>query len=145
MREACWTCRNRTIQCDQSCFPCLKCKKAGLECRDKKPLRWVQGVAIRGRMRGYMYKETPTNHDAILPTYLRSKRVRRGGHQLQLTLQDPRMQNLDLSSRYYIDYCECTGNLLIQLTRPRQPAYLQTVYPARQRQQPVSRLACLRA
>ncbi|KAL4733965.1 fungal-specific transcription factor domain-containing protein [Aspergillus similis] len=91
MREACWTCRNRTIQCDQSCFPCLKCKKAGLECRDKKPLRWVQG-------------ETPTNRDALLSTHLRPKPVRRGSHQLQLMLQDPRMQNLDPSSRYYIDY-----------------------------------------
>ncbi|KAL4746814.1 hypothetical protein BDW72DRAFT_184051 [Aspergillus terricola var. indicus] len=104
MREACWTCRNRTIQCDQSCFPCLKCKKAGLECRDKKPLRWVQGVAIRGRMRGYVYKETPTDRDALLSTPLRPKQVRRGSHKLQLTLQDPRMQNLDPSSRYYIDY-----------------------------------------
>ncbi|KAL4757915.1 Zn(II)2Cys6 transcription factor [Aspergillus foveolatus] len=104
MREACWTCRNRTIQCDQSCFPCLKCKKAGLECRDKKPLRWVQGVAIRGRMRGYMYKETPTNRGALLSAHFRPKRDRRGSHQLQLTLQDPRMQNLDPLSRYYIDY-----------------------------------------
>ncbi|KAL4816691.1 fungal-specific transcription factor domain-containing protein [Aspergillus spinulosporus] len=104
MRDACWTCRNRTIQCDQSCFPCLKCKKAGLECRDKKPLRWVQGVAIRGRMRGYVYKETPTNRDALLSTHIRPKQVRRGSHQLQLSLQDPRMRNLDPSSRYYIDY-----------------------------------------
>ncbi|KAL4776645.1 fungal-specific transcription factor domain-containing protein [Aspergillus nidulans var. acristatus] len=114
MREACWTCRNRTIQCDQSCFPCLKCKKAGLECRDKKPLRWVQGVAIRGRMRGYMYKETPTNRDALLSTHLRPKRVRRGSHELQLTLRDPRMQNLDQSSRYYIDYySQCICRLYI--------------------------------
>ncbi|KAL5041841.1 hypothetical protein BDW71DRAFT_157759 [Aspergillus fruticulosus] len=104
MREACWTCRNRTIQCDRSRFPCLKCEKAGLECRDKKPLRWVKGVAIRGRMRGYEYKETPITLDAVVSIHAKPEQVRRRNLQLQFALQDPRVQNLDPSSRYYLDY-----------------------------------------
>lgn len=51
----CYTCRNRRIQCDQTGVPCAKCQKAGLECLDKRPFRWVQGVAIRGRMQGRSY------------------------------------------------------------------------------------------
>ncbi|KAM3448782.1 hypothetical protein MY3296_007507 [Beauveria thailandica] len=55
MRDPCWTCRRRTIQCDRSCVPCFKCKKAGLKCLDKRPLRWVKGVAVRGKMRGRIF------------------------------------------------------------------------------------------
>jgi hypothetical protein len=51
----CYTCRNRRIQCDQTGVPCAKCQKAGLECLDKRPFRWVKGVAIRGRMQGRSY------------------------------------------------------------------------------------------
>ncbi|KAJ5725445.1 uncharacterized protein N7483_006802 [Penicillium malachiteum] len=54
--EPCWTCRNRRIQCDQTCTPCKKCQKAGLECFDKRPFRWVKGVAIRGNMRGRSFQ-----------------------------------------------------------------------------------------
>lgn len=36
-------------------MPCAKCLKAGLECSEKRPVRWVQGVAIRGKMQGHMY------------------------------------------------------------------------------------------
>ncbi|KAL4998455.1 fungal-specific transcription factor domain-containing protein [Aspergillus recurvatus] len=104
MREACWTCRIRTVQCDQSRFPCLKCEKAGLECRDKKPLRWVKGVAIRGRMRGYEYKATPINRATVVSVHAKPKQVKRRDLQLQFALQDPHVQNLDQSSRYYIDY-----------------------------------------
>ncbi|KAJ5162713.1 uncharacterized protein N7500_004543 [Penicillium coprophilum] len=50
--DPCWTCRNRRIQCDQSGTPCAKCEKAGMECFDKRPIRWVKGVAIRGKMQG---------------------------------------------------------------------------------------------
>ncbi|KAJ5167145.1 uncharacterized protein N7482_005926 [Penicillium canariense] len=54
----CYTCRNRRIQCDQSGIPCDKCKKAGLECFDKRPFRWVKGVAIRGKMQGRTFENT---------------------------------------------------------------------------------------
>lgn len=54
--DPCYTCRNRRIQCDQTGVPCSKCEKAGLECFDKRPFRWVKGVAIRGKMQGRSYE-----------------------------------------------------------------------------------------
>ncbi|KAL2836795.1 fungal-specific transcription factor domain-containing protein [Aspergillus pseudodeflectus] len=94
MIQACYTCRRRHIQCDRSAVPCAKCQKAGLQCLDKRPVRWVQGVAIRGGMRGRSFENssvssspvgkidicstppnnlqspTPTQHHAKLPTSL---------------------------------------------------------------------------
>lgn len=29
--------------------PCMKCEKAGLECSQKRPLRWVDGAEFRGK------------------------------------------------------------------------------------------------
>ncbi|KAL4908494.1 hypothetical protein BDW74DRAFT_175179 [Aspergillus multicolor] len=105
MLKACWTCRSRTIQCDQSRFPCLKCEKAGLECRDRKPLRWVKGVAIRGKMRGHTYasERNPTAPIAV-PSFQSLKTNRAVEQSLHFALQDPRVQNLDKLSRHYIDY-----------------------------------------
>lgn len=56
--DPCYTCRNRRIQCDQTGVPCAKCQKAGLECFDKRPVRWVKGVAIRGKMQGRSYESS---------------------------------------------------------------------------------------
>jgi hypothetical protein len=55
MVEACYTCRYRRIQCDKTSIPCRKCRKAGFECHQKRPIRWVKGVAIRGKMQGVSY------------------------------------------------------------------------------------------
>jgi hypothetical protein len=30
--------------------PCKKCRKAGLECFEKRPLRWAEGATYRGKM-----------------------------------------------------------------------------------------------
>lgn len=110
MQGSCWTCRSRTIQCDQSQSPCLKCEKAGLECFEKRPLKWVKGVAVRGRLRGHVYGEDSENSE-------RAPLERRKGNQalsarhlaadtsLSPGLQDPRVHNLDRSSKFYIDYC----------------------------------------
>ncbi|KAJ5682600.1 hypothetical protein N7462_005765 [Penicillium macrosclerotiorum] len=59
--DPCYTCRNRRIQCDQSGVPCSKCQKAGLECLDKRPIRWVKGVAIRGKMQGRSFGNANTS------------------------------------------------------------------------------------
>ncbi|KAJ5668450.1 uncharacterized protein N7477_007020 [Penicillium maclennaniae] len=111
MRGPCWTCRSRTIQCDQSRFPCLKCEKAGLECFDKRPLRWVKGVAIRGKMRGLSFEGASGAFNN-----LRFARQRRSQPLLDSAtrsaanigpcpaLQDSRIHNLDRLSRFYIDY-----------------------------------------
>lgn len=108
MRAACWTCRKRTIQCDRTGNPCSKCEKAGLECFETRPLRWVKGVAIRGKMRGHVLEEDykvayqkphpPLKLGSISPCV----------QSLALTrpLQDPSTKDLDWSSRFYLDYCK---------------------------------------
>lgn len=110
MRAPCWTCRSRTIQCDQSRTPCAKCEKAGLECLDKRPLRWVQGVAIRGKMRG----RDPGKHHQVTDRQQPAQRKRNALSRTkslmtnispQSALQDPYVHHLDWSSRFYLDYC----------------------------------------
>lgn len=67
-REAynpCYTCRNRRIQCDQSGVPCGKCQNAGLECLDKRPFKWVKGVAIRGKLQGHVYESANPSSNNI--------------------------------------------------------------------------------
>lgn len=114
----CWTCRNRRIQCDQSGPPCDKCEKAGMECFDKRPLRWVKGVAIRGKMQGHSYEamadgtpvKTSKKTQSALSKLNESSRAlvqaSTGSRTLPVTLQDPSMSNLDQTSKYYIDYCK---------------------------------------
>ncbi|CAG8893529.1 unnamed protein product [Penicillium egyptiacum] len=114
--DPCWTCRNRRIQCDQSGIPCAKCERAGMECFDKRPLRWVKGVAIRGKLQGHSYEGmadgTPVHSSRVtksaLSTLKKSPRAlvqaSTGGRTLPITLQDPSMSNLDQTSKYYIDY-----------------------------------------
>ncbi|KAJ5087990.1 hypothetical protein N7456_011606 [Penicillium angulare] len=111
MLKPCWTCRSRTIQCDRSQTPCFKCKKAGLECHDKRPLRWVKGVAIRGKLRGHVFKgpsKTSASPQGAIPE--KSQAFIHSGTHLEIlikpsfALQDPRVYNLDQRSKYYIDY-----------------------------------------
>lgn len=108
----CWTCRNRRVQCDRSRTPCAKCVKAGVECYDKRPLRWVKGVAIRGNMQGISYEgmSNTSLKAAGLSKDARSKQrigalARPSAESLPIALQDPTV-NLDRVSRYYIDYCK---------------------------------------
>ncbi|KAL6903258.1 fungal-specific transcription factor domain-containing protein [Trichoderma evansii] len=106
MRGPCWTCRKRTIQCDQSRFPCAKCEKAGLECLDKRPLRWVKGVAIRGKMRGQDFDSNKSHvvqakRKKLLPDSAKQLAVNGSP---SLALQDPHISSLSQQSRFYIEY-----------------------------------------
>ncbi|KAJ0419779.1 fungal-specific transcription factor domain-containing protein [Aspergillus carlsbadensis] len=114
MPKACWTCRSRTIRCDASRTPCLKCEKAGLECFEKKPLRWVSGVAIRGKMRGQTYGAVSVSPDPSLSSddgrFVQDKAYARAvmlGDQAdppRFALVDPRVQGLDWGVRFHVDY-----------------------------------------
>ncbi|CEN60997.1 hypothetical protein ASPCAL07667 [Aspergillus calidoustus] len=123
MPKACWTCRSRTIRCDASRIPCLKCEKAGLECVEKKPLRWVNGVAIRGKMRGQTYGATspgseggrslvqykPYGEEIVLrartsPPSTASSPPKFPASPLAFTLLDSRVQGLHWGTRFYVDY-----------------------------------------
>ncbi|KAM3500138.1 hypothetical protein MY11210_009544 [Beauveria gryllotalpidicola] len=114
MGDPCWTCRRRTIRCDRSRVPCFKCEKAGLECLDKRPLRWVKGVAIRGKMRGKVFggvagvadeahclTGAQPRRNRVWTDFMKRAAVERSP---SLSLQDPRMASLDRQSRFYIDY-----------------------------------------
>lgn len=51
----CWTCRRRHIKCDRIISPtgCNKCAKKPVQCLGyQKPLRWAEGVAVRGKLKG---------------------------------------------------------------------------------------------
>lgn len=91
MTNPCYTCRRRHVQCDRSKVPCVKCEKAGLECFDKRPLRWVKGMAIRGNMQGLSVEDA-------------SKAVSRGDR-VPAGLEDTAVGSLDRTSRFYLDYC----------------------------------------
>ncbi|CAG8923003.1 unnamed protein product [Penicillium salamii] len=111
----CWTCRNRRVQCDLSGSPCAKCIKAGVECFDKRPFRWVKGVAIRGNLQGYSYEGNPDKpkRKPRASKLVQAKQkvsenaLARSAEEtrcLPAALQDPSILNLDRVSRYYINY-----------------------------------------
>ncbi|KAJ5917340.1 hypothetical protein N7466_010894 [Penicillium verhagenii] len=121
--EPCYTCRNRRIQCDQSGVPCAKCQKAGLECFDKRPFRWVKGVAIRGKMQGRSFPNSGVpDHDDKKSALISSRQsmiqcahgqsgsLNFNNFSLNtipdpsFVLQNPSFLHLDRTSRYYIDY-----------------------------------------
>ncbi|EAL91237.1 Zn(II)2Cys6 transcription factor [Aspergillus fumigatus Af293] len=99
--EACYTCRHRRVQCDRSGIPCGKCVKSGFECHQKRPIRWVKGVAIRGKMQGVSYSRlnNPAGDEQGL-----IKLRRRGQQGLPIGLGDASMSSLDRVSKFYLDY-----------------------------------------
>ncbi|RAL08814.1 Zn(II)2Cys6 transcription factor [Aspergillus homomorphus CBS 101889] len=109
-QQACYTCRYRRIQCDLSARPCRKCTKAGVECLDKRPIRWVKGISIRGKMRGISLEhpaENPSTGSAIIPFVVH-------GHTMPLELGEPSFSCLDPTSRYYLSYYDdCICSLFI--------------------------------
>ncbi|KAF2651666.1 hypothetical protein K491DRAFT_681981 [Lophiostoma macrostomum CBS 122681] len=49
----CYTCRRRHVKCDRMLPTCAKCAKKGVPCLGyQKPLRWAEGVAVRGKLKG---------------------------------------------------------------------------------------------
>ncbi|KAF1961084.1 hypothetical protein CC80DRAFT_229743 [Byssothecium circinans] len=49
----CYTCRRRHVKCDRILPTCAKCRKKGVPCLGyQKPLRWADGVAVRGKLKG---------------------------------------------------------------------------------------------
>ncbi|KAL2424903.1 hypothetical protein ABEF91_003953 [Exophiala dermatitidis] len=52
-QEDCPTCVRRRIRCDRSLPKCIKCAKKGLTCPGYGPrLRWANGIAVRGHLKG---------------------------------------------------------------------------------------------
>lgn len=74
MDNSCYTCRRRRIECEMTEPPCKKCKKAGLECFQKRPFRWVQGAAFRGKKKVSSVKDA-----SVSVTKLNLESTRRDG------------------------------------------------------------------
>ncbi|KAL6231627.1 hypothetical protein BDW75DRAFT_233440 [Aspergillus navahoensis] len=122
MQKACYTCRRRHIQCDQSQTPCRKCEKAGLKCLDKRPIRWVQGVAIRGGMRGRSHQNNMISSTPVGAIDMRSDpsiEPQEPSHarpsmqvvptsclltSIPVSMKDAPLAILDPTARYYLDY-----------------------------------------
>ncbi|PWY93406.1 hypothetical protein BO94DRAFT_614476 [Aspergillus sclerotioniger CBS 115572] len=105
MEEPCYTCRRRRIRCDQSRSPCAKCTTSGLQCFTSRPLRWVAGVAIRGKMRGVSFENT--SDDSTKGASAQNQFGPKDGSLPAVvsvfTAVGPFGQ-LDPVSRYYLDY-----------------------------------------
>ncbi|CAK7227571.1 hypothetical protein SBRCBS47491_006615 [Sporothrix bragantina] len=51
-RTGCWTCRGRSVKCDEHRPACLKCSKAGLSCSYGMRLTWIEDSIARGTCHG---------------------------------------------------------------------------------------------
>ncbi|CAK7206256.1 hypothetical protein SEUCBS139899_009043 [Sporothrix eucalyptigena] len=51
-RTGCWTCRGRSVKCDENRPACLKCSKAGLSCSYGMRLTWIEDSIARGTCHG---------------------------------------------------------------------------------------------
>ncbi|KAJ6007849.1 hypothetical protein N7540_011825 [Penicillium herquei] len=88
---SCWTCRRRRVRCDRQLPQCHKCFISGNTCQGyskERPLKWINGVASRGKLMG---KALPIN-DGVTPPIPR-------------LLLDPVLQDLSPKMRHYIKYC----------------------------------------
>ncbi|GLA05519.1 hypothetical protein AnigIFM60653_006011 [Aspergillus niger] len=146
MEEPCYTCRRRRIRCDQSQSPCVKCATSGYQCFASRPLRWVKGLAIRGKLRGVSLatdsaspakkaksrKELDSRDSSLAPATESALSVVRSpeGHVAPLkplisipsTIGDFAASNLDAVSRYYLDYYnESICGLFIVYDSDRNP------------------------
>lgn len=125
--KSCHSCRRSRLHCDRLYPHCEKCKHRGVECLGyEKLFLWTGAIASRGKLAG----QTST---ALLCTSGKQRRRKAGAtktasqpaagsetaaydaqHRFQPpssgvrmhTLVDPSFQDMTLSSRRYLDYCE---------------------------------------
>ncbi|KAE8385539.1 fungal-specific transcription factor domain-containing protein [Aspergillus alliaceus] len=154
MDGSCYTCLRRRIECEMSEPPCKKCKKAGIECFQKRPFRWVQGAAFRGKKKAASAKATsfaPTASAKLSRTPTRTGeacpedkncsepilvscnsdngRLDYLGDTVPLPLDDPCSSSLDKVSKYYLYYySKCVCKLFIMYDSNRNP--LRKLIPA---------------
>ncbi|KAL7940712.1 fungal-specific transcription factor domain-containing protein [Trichoderma barbatum] len=133
MDTSCYTCRRRRVECRMAQPPCKKCTRAGLECTQTRPLRWVKGTTFRAKeTRKTAANKSLLSKDVTLfgPTLATkdvshaqtakhpgSVRITNIGDRAYffrpthiIQLDDPLISNLDETTRYYLDYysrCVC--------------------------------------
>ncbi|KAL7932088.1 fungal-specific transcription factor domain-containing protein [Trichoderma chlorosporum] len=147
MDTSCYTCRRRRVECRMAQPPCKKCTRAGLECTQTRPLRWVKGARFRAKetARTLPKKSSISQEIALLGPSLVTQDVshkQTAAHSVSvltasmgdkenffrqipiMQLDDPLISTLDKTVRYYLDYySKCVCKLFIM--------YDSTVNPLR--------------
>lgn len=115
--KACHNCRRQRRKCDQTLPKCLKCVERGQECLGyQRLLRWEQGLASRGKMRGITSERLLENNQprstgpSCSPDSMDDDGRRRSISKTEAlspnVLIDPLFQNLDQTSRNLLSYCK---------------------------------------
>lgn len=134
MTKGCYTCRRRRIVCDNGFPTCRKCQNAGKECLGyQKPLVWVKGgVASRGKMMGLSFDNvacqgpspSASGSQQMLPygavngdqyQVHSDALVHYQNHPIEppmYSLVDPVFQDLNKTSRFYVDMCKFKPSIL---------------------------------
>ncbi|KAE8130923.1 fungal-specific transcription factor domain-containing protein [Aspergillus pseudotamarii] len=152
MDTSCYTCRRRRIECEMTEPPCKKCQKAGLECFQKRPFRWVQGAAFRSKKKvssvkdasvsvtkfnldstrrdGSTNAKSKANDDASLEYGEDTPGPRSlGVDNVLVNPDDPYASSLDKVSKYYLYYySKCVCKLFVMYDSKRNP--LRNLIPA---------------
>ncbi|EDP48466.1 conserved hypothetical protein [Aspergillus fumigatus A1163] len=98
--------------------PCKKCKKAGLECFEQRPLRWAEGATYRGKTRtSSAKKDVPSSAAGTNP-----RTTRTGGQTLS------KSRNLSLIAGADLKDSKCVCKLFIMYDSNRNP--LRNLIPA---------------
>ncbi|RAH51285.1 uncharacterized protein BO95DRAFT_350661 [Aspergillus brunneoviolaceus CBS 621.78] len=142
MYSSCYTCRRRHVECQMSQPPCKKCQKAGLECLQKRPLRWVKGATFRGTAKPSTPTENTPQSKTISPPQSHSEmKIMNGSDRwhtgifdtpllrIPSSLDEPVTRGLDEDSRYYLNYySKCVCKLFVMFDSQRNP--LRQLIPA---------------
>ncbi|KAF2802272.1 uncharacterized protein BDZ99DRAFT_401942 [Mytilinidion resinicola] len=114
----CHNCRRRRVKCDRLLPQCQKCSDAGLECMGYgRLILWNRGVASRGKMMGKTFDEAPVGgmngvramemHSATSQAMASANKTQepfQSAWELNFSLVDPLLQDLDHTSRRYISH-----------------------------------------
>lgn len=107
--KACHNCRSRRLRCDRSVPRCIKCASNGQECLGYGKLyKWVDNKAPedQGARNNLVYDISHLDNKAYTGPKQTSEKVELRPQALHFPLLDPLFQDLDLSSRYYLNYCQ---------------------------------------
>ncbi|KAI6082194.1 fungal-specific transcription factor domain-containing protein [Hypoxylon rubiginosum] len=112
--KSCHNCRRSRLRCDRSIPGCLKCTSAGRECLGYgKFFKWVDKIPsqdqtkapiIRSRSRTPIYFKSQSDVKVdveLSPSFGNAKSF---SLSFDIPLSDPLLQDLDGSSRYYLNY-----------------------------------------
>ncbi|EXJ72858.1 uncharacterized protein A1O5_04006 [Cladophialophora psammophila CBS 110553] len=146
----CPTCVRRRIRCDRSLPKCIKCSKKGLVCPGYGPrLRWANGIAVRGHLKGrttpHIDKPPPkpsstASKDSTSPRSATSLEQSSAAQPASIVMF-PGFPDPDTKSRLLEHYDKQIAGLMVWIDSERNE-YRRLVLPLAE-QQPVLLLAIL--